>query len=355
MNYKRQSYGRYNKYGINNKNTSLTKYSKLGITFLIAILLIIIFEKNFLIYNYNHQSGFRTGIYFKVINSSISSFGASSSKLVREEDKGISAFSILQIVKDELGIFNKNREKNLNETASESKEAFIEDFNIDSFNLNDKDINKNDIKNISEEEKMKNANKRILIYHTHTCEAYSPGEASKKDPNNNILAVGDVLTAELEKRGFAVIHDKTFHDTDYNDSYYKSRETLKKYLNQYKDFDLIIDMHRDSGPRKEFVTGNVNGESVAKVMFVPATANPRYKKQLTKMNAMVNVANKSFPDLFRGKPIFDTYTTGISYYSQDLSDNAVLIEVGASTNTLNEAKNSMKYLGQVIGEALKQF
>ena len=35
------------------------------------------------------------------------------------------------------------------------------------------------------------------------------------------------------------------------------------------------------------------------------------------MNAIVNIANKSFPDLFRGKPIFDTYTTGISYYSQD--------------------------------------
>lgn len=354
MNYKRQSYGRYNnnKYKINNKNNSLTKYSKIGITFLIMILLMILFEKNFLIHNYNHESSFRTSLYFKVINSSISSFGASSNNLVREEDKGISAFNILQIIKDEFGFFNKN--KNFNEnTVDESKDAFIEDFNIDSFNLKENDVNKKDIKNVSEEDKMKNANKRILIYHTHTCEAYSPGEPSKKDPSNNIVAVGDALTAELEKRGFAVIHDKTFHDTVYDDSYYKSRETLKRYLNQYKDFDLIIDMHRDSGPRKESVTGVVNGEPVAKVMFVPATANPRYKNQLIKMNSIVNIASKSFPDLLRGRPIFDTYTTGITYYSQDLSDNAVLIEVGASTNTLSEAKTSMKYLGQVIGEALK--
>lgn len=157
MNYKRQSYGRYNnKYRINNKNNSLSKYSKVGITFLAALLLIIIFEKNFLIYNYNHQSGFRTGLYFKVINSSISSFGASSRKLVREEDKGISAFSIMQIIKDEFGFFNKNGEKNLNENSvDESKSAFNEEFNIDSFNLNDKDINKKDMKSISEEEKMK--------------------------------------------------------------------------------------------------------------------------------------------------------------------------------------------------------
>ncbi|WP_291580507.1 stage II sporulation protein P [Clostridium sp. UBA6640] len=351
MNYKRQSYGRYNnKYKINNKNKSLTKYSKVGITFLIMILLVILLEKNFLIHNYNHQSSFRTSLYFKVINSSISSFGASSNDLVREEDKGISAFNIVQIIKDEFGLFNKNNSEN---TADKSKETFIEDFNIDSFNLKENDINKRDIKNISEEERMKNANKRVLIYHTHTCEAYSPGEPSKKDPSSNMIAVGDALTAELEKRGFAVIHDKTFHDTNYDDAYYKSRETLKRYLNQYKDFDLIIDMHRDSGPKKESVTGAVNGESVAKIMFVPATANPRYKNQLAKMNAMVNIANKSFPDLLRGRPIFDTYTTGITYYSQDLSDNAVLIEVGASTNTLSEAKTSMKYLGQVIGEALK--
>lgn len=351
MNYKRQSYGRYNnKYKINNKNKSLTKYSKIGITFLIMILLVILLEKNFLIHNYNHQSSFRTSLYFKVINSSISSFGASSNNLVREEDKGISAFNIVQIIKDEFGFFNKDNSENI---VDKSKETFIEDFDIDSFNLKENDINKRDIKNISEEERMKNANKRVLIYHTHTCEAYSPGEPSKKDPNSNMIAVGDALTAELEKRGFAVIHDKTFHDTDYDDAYYKSRETLKRYLNQYKDFDLIIDMHRDSGPKKESVTGAVNGESVAKIMFVPATANPRYKNQLAKMNTMVNIASKSFPDLLRGRPIFDTYTTGITYYSQDLSDNAVLIEVGASTNTLSEAKTSMKYLGQVIGETLK--
>lgn len=58
-----------------------------------------------------------------------------------------------------------------------------------------------------------------------------------------------------------------------------------------------------------------------------------------------------YPGLLRTKYLY-TYLSGISYYSQDLSDNAILMEVGANVNGLQEAKNSMVYMSRVIAQYL---
>ena len=49
---------------------------------------------------------------------------------------------------------------------------------------------------------------------------------------------------------------------------------MEKYLKEYKDFDLIIDMHRDAVYSKSSVTMNMNGENVAKLMFVLTKKTP---------------------------------------------------------------------------------
>ncbi|MGL4730034.1 MAG: stage II sporulation protein P [Clostridium sp.] len=347
MNYKREKYKRYNprynprynsKY-ISNKNLRLnSKYINFIIVGLIAVILILL-PKSFIMYEGHDSGSFKTSLYFKAINNSVAALGVSSENMIRTEDKGVSAFNILELIKGELGYYDKKG----------SIEKPAKSYDVSAFNLNENDINKNEVGTVPNKDASKNANKRILIYHSHSCEAYSPGAVSKKDTSQNIVAVGDELTKQLQAQGFTVIHDTTAHDLpDYNASYYKSRETLKKYLNQYGNFDLIIDLHRDSGVDKKYVTGTVNGESTAKVMFVPAMANPNYPKQLETMNKIVNASKKTYPDLFRGRAIYDVYTTGITYYSQDLHPNAVLLEVGSTTNTLDEAKASMKYVAHSI-------
>nr|WP_242947216.1 stage II sporulation protein P [Clostridium haemolyticum] len=44
------------------------------------------------------------------------------------------------------------------------------------------------------------------------------------------------------------------------------------------------------------------------------------------------------------------YNYGKNLYSQDLSNNAILVEVGSHLNTLDEAKASSKYLSRIIAE-----
>ena len=143
------------------------------------------------------------------------------------------------------------------------------------------------------------------------------------------------------------MHDKG----DYNSAYKKSGVTLDRYLKEYEKFDLIIDLHRDSVQNKNAVTTKINGENVAKFMFVVTDKNPRYAQQKKLINSMIGISNKLYPNLIKGDPIF-TYHRGIRFYSQDKSDNALLIEVGADRNTVQEVKNTGKYLSRIIAEQL---
>ena len=77
--------------------------------------------------------------------------------------------------------------------------------------------------------------KSILIYHTHTWEAYAQVEDAPyqetekwrtKDNRANVVAVGEALTASLRALGFQVVHDTTaFEPPKLSDAYTRSRFT----------------------------------------------------------------------------------------------------------------------------------
>lgn len=191
----------------------------------------------------------------------------------------------------------------------------------------------------------------VLIYHTHTCESYKPNGINTMDKTQNVCAVGEELKKELqEKYGISVIHDTTVHDAAaYAQSYDRSEVTLNKYMKEYGDFKLIIDLHRDSVENKKAVTASINDENVAKFMFVMAKKNPHFDKNMKIVNNMIKVSNKLYPGFSKG--IF-YYNYGRKFFNQAVSNNAVLIEVGSHINTVDEAKASSKYLGRIIAECL---
>ncbi|MBQ5798149.1 MAG: stage II sporulation protein P, partial [Firmicutes bacterium] len=91
---------------------------------------------------------------------------------------------------------------------------------------------------------------QVLIYHTHTTESYQPvteGNFHSVNKAGTVREVGDVLAQRLEELGYAVIHDETIHDNpSYSQSYSRSLETAKSYLNQYPGIALVVDLHRDA-------------------------------------------------------------------------------------------------------------
>ncbi len=120
----------------------------------------------------------------------------------------------------------------------------------------------------------------VLVYHSHTTEAYSlldtgyyiKSDARSDSPSRNVVRVGDELVRALEAKGFVVIHDREIHDRDYSSSYDKSRASVERYLEEYPSIEVTIDLHRDditySNKTKVKPTAKVNGKKAAKMMLI---------------------------------------------------------------------------------------
>lgn len=234
----------------------------------------------------------------------------------------------------------------------------------ENFKLEDKDITKNTAENVQNnsaqivDPKLKKtldpSKPEIFIYHTHTTESYKPSAADNMDPSKNVCAVGDELAKDLQDNyGIAVIHDKTIHNVEaYNNSYFRSAETVKKYLKQYGDFKMVIDIHRDSLSSKDATTVKLNGENVARFMFVMSKDNnPHFSKNIGLVNSLVNIANKDFKGLLCNQNIL-LYSHGVNSFNQTASNNSFLIEVGCDQNDLSEAKATAKYLARIFAEQI---
>lgn len=217
----------------------------------------------------------------------------------------------------------------------------------DILNPNNIDINKND----------------VMIFHTHTCESYTPtenytyeesGTFRTTDLNFSVSRVGDALSDQLLSYGFNVTHDKTYHDYPaYSGSYGRSQATVENLLVSHPGTDIIIDLHRDAITDTSYAPSVIIGdETVAQLMFVIGTdggglEHPNWQQNLKFAVKVQEKANELYPGLFR--PIL----LRNSRYNQQLGKAACIIEVGATGNTLEQAMGSMKYLSKILDEVLK--
>lgn len=206
----------------------------------------------------------------------------------------------------------------------------------------------------------------VLIYHSHTTEAYSlldtgyyiSSDARSNNSARNMVRVGDDLAAYLEKQGFTVIHDRTIHDKDYTKSYDNSRATIEKNLEQYPSIEVTIDVHRDditySNKTKVKPTAKINGKKAARMMIISGCEYNRVKnfpdwEENLKFDLQVqNKVNELYPGLMR--PIlfserkYNMYETHYSF----------LLEVGTDANTLDEACYSARLFGNALGQLLNE-
>lgn len=200
----------------------------------------------------------------------------------------------------------------------------------------------------------------VTIFHTHTCESYTPSEKypyeqtgnyRTTDLNYSVARVGDELEKYLKSYNFNVIHNKTYHDYPaYTGSYTRSKETVENLLKNNKS-DIIIDLHRDAiGSKSNYDPSVKIGEDeVAKLMFVIGTNggglyHPQWQSNLQFAIKVQQKANEMYPGLL--KPII----VRNSRYNQHLGKAACIIEVGATGNTLDQCLTSMKYLSKIMSE-----
>lgn len=200
---------------------------------------------------------------------------------------------------------------------------------------------------------------KVLILHSHGSESYTKTENYTEttryrtlNTQYNMVSVGDRLAQLLEDGGVEVIHDRTVHDyPSYTDAYSQSRKSIKKYLEQYPDICLVLDLHRDalqdSKGNQIGYTVEVEGQEAAKVMLVVGTnasglQHPHWQQNLALAVKLHAQMEKTTPGLCR--PI----SFRSQRFNQDLSTGALIIEVGAAGNTRQEALKSIELVAQSI-------
>jgi stage II sporulation protein P len=205
-------------------------------------------------------------------------------------------------------------------------------------------------------QKLDNNKPLVLIFHSHTTEAYNPNQIKDKNfsPDNlnlTVSKVGDMLDYELEdKYGISTIHNSTIHDLPTRlGAYTKARPTVQYYLKKYPSLKLIIDLHRDGDVKRSVETAIINKEKYARVMFVAGT---QFKNSKTYNKTTQNLYNE-FEYLYPNFARKTDYKSSKNTYNQDLSSKMVLIEVGSDENSLDEALNSTSIIAKVIAKYLK--
>ena len=152
---------------------------------------------------------------------------------------------------------------------------------------------------------------KILIYHTHTCESYTPtekynyqqtGNFRTTDLNFSVARVGEELKKQLESYNIKVVQNKTYHDyPSYNGSYSRSLTTANNMLNENKDADIVIDLHRDAIADSSYAPKvKIGDEYVSQMMFVIGTdiansANSHWNENLKFAVKVQQKANEMYP------------------------------------------------------------
>ena len=199
---------------------------------------------------------------------------------------------------------------------------------------------------------------QILIYHTHSQEGYAdsvPGDASM-----SVVGVGDYLTELLtQKYGFSVIHHTGQYDVgDRDHAYAKAGPALEQILAENKSIEVVIDLHRDGVGNNTRLVTEQNGMPMAQIMFFNGLSrttktgdieylyNPYIADNLAISFQMQLKAAEYYPGFTRR-----IYLKGYRY-NMHYCPKTLLIEVGAQTNTLAEAKNAMVPLADLLNKVL---
>ncbi|MCO7125756.1 stage II sporulation protein P [Sporolactobacillus shoreicorticis] len=196
--------------------------------------------------------------------------------------------------------------------------------------------------------------KTVLIYHTHPWESYNPinnGQVTTTDPDKSVALDGNEIEKVLSQNGIGSEH-LIKQGWGYNVAYQSSRAMVQKAMKKTPSLNYLIDIHRDSSGRS-ITTMKIGSTSYARISIIIGEANPNYSANLYLAKKIKTELDKKYPDLVRGI-VGKTKLTGNGIYNQDLSKNAILVEIGGVDNNLQEITRSSKAFGEALAQVINQ-
>lgn len=198
---------------------------------------------------------------------------------------------------------------------------------------------------------------RIFIYSTHDEEEYYDSNLQFYNIVPTVKTAQYILQDYLNDYNLeTIVENRSIKDVlvqnnwNYARSYDASRFLVTDIINS-NNFDLIIDLHRDSG-LKSRTTLEYNNKNYAKFLFIIGGENPKYEANLGVANKLNELLENKIPGISFGVRV----KSGIGVngvYNQDLSNNLLLIELGGQYNEIEELNNSLEILSKCILEYLE--
>lgn len=202
---------------------------------------------------------------------------------------------------------------------------------------------------------------KILIYHTHSQETFAD---SDDDPSTSIVGVGRYLTEILNnKYKIPTMHHEGVYDLingklDRSEAYEFAKPEVEQILAENPSIEVVIDLHRDGVADTTHLVTEINGKPTAQIMFfnglsrtrvngdLVGMANPYLQDNLAFSLQMKIAAETKYPGFARRN-----YLRGYKY-NMDLMPRMLLIEAGAQTNTVEEMRNAMEMLADLLNSVL---
>lgn len=202
---------------------------------------------------------------------------------------------------------------------------------------------------------------KILIYHTHSQETFAD---SDNDPSTSIVGIGRYLTEILNnKYKIPTMHHEGVYDLingklDRSEAYEFAKPEVEQILAENPSIEVVIDLHRDGVADTTHLVTEINGKPTAQIMFfnglsrtrvngdLVGMANPYLQDNLAFSLQMKIAAETKYPGFARRN-----YLRGYKY-NMDLMPRMLLIEAGAQTNTVEEMRNAMEVLADLLNSVL---
>ena len=203
---------------------------------------------------------------------------------------------------------------------------------------------------------------QILIFHTHSQETFI--DSVEGDDSTSILGVGDYLTELLTQKGYNVIHDRSIYDyvdgkLDRSKAYTYAEQGSEKILEENPSIEVVIDLHRDGVADTTHLVTEIDGKQTAKIMFFNGLSysnvngdigylyNP-FRDDNLAMSLQMHLLGEAYYPGFLRRIYINAYR-----YCLHERGKSMLIEAGAQTNTVQEVKNAMEPLSDMLDKLLR--
>jgi len=195
---------------------------------------------------------------------------------------------------------------------------------------------------------------QILIYHTHSQEGYINSFPGSMD--SSVVGAGEILATILrEEYGYQVLHYKEQFDVQARDyAYSYALPAIEQILKDTPSIEVVIDLHRDAVAEDRKLITNIDGYDMAQIMFfnglsyhkdigqIAYLPNPYLEDNLAFSFQMQMACESYYPGLAR-----KIYLKGYRY-NMHVKPRTLLIELGAQTNTFQEAVSSLAPLARCL-------